>query len=254
MAIHMAKKYDAHLTGIVWRGPSSLEHRYQRYMSREILDMLASRDNEIVSEVRAAFDARIAAEDLERYSSFIEFRSNVDFSLAACARSYDIAVIGNRASAAGREHFAVRPDVIALRSGKPVVIAPPNHNVAQIGTRALVAWDGKRASARALGDALHILATKNHVTVLSVGDAPPLGPPGDDIVALLGRHGIPASAIVRPTGSGGIARTILETCSEVGAGLLIMGAYEHSKFAEDLFGGVTREILDSVSIPVLMSH
>ena len=253
LAVHMARKYNAFLTGIVWRGPSPLEQRFHRYMSKEIVEMLAARDAEVVSEVRAAFLARIEAENLQSGTNFIEIRDGGEFSMPACVRGYDIAVIGNRAAAVGREHFATRPDVIALRSGRPVVIAPPQLDVADLGTRALVAWDGKRSSARALGDALHILATKEHVTVLSVGNTPP-AVPGDDVVTLLGHHDISATQIVRPAGPGGIARTILETCHEVGAGLLIMGAYEHSKFTEDLLGGVTREILDTATIPVLMSH
>lgn len=253
LAAHMAKKYDAFLTGVVWRGPSPLEQRFHRYMSKEIVEMLAARDAEVISEVRAAFLSRIESENLQGRANFIEIRDGGEFSMPACVRGYDIAVIGNRAAAVGREHFATRPDVIALRSGRPVVIAPPYLNIASIGTRALVAWDGKRSSARALGDALHILATKEHVTVLSVGSRPP-ATPGDDVVTLLDRHDIPATQIVRSAGSGGIAQTILETCREVGAGLLIMGAYEHSKFAEDLLGGVTREILDTATIPVLMSH
>lgn len=253
LSIHMAKKYDGHLTGVVWHGPSPLEHRFHRYMSKEILDVLAARDDEVVSGIRADFEARIAAEGLKEASSFIEIKGGSDFSLANCARGYDITVIGSRASAMGRDYFSARPDVIALRSGKPVVLVPPDLELAQLGTRALVAWDGKRSAARALGDALHILATKEHVTVLSVGATPPAGP-GDDIVTLLGRHGIPAEQMIRPVGSRGIAHTILDTCSEVEAGLLIMGAYEHSKFAEDLLGGVTRDILDTARLPVLMSH
>ena len=54
--------------------------------------------------------------------------------------------------------------------------------------------------------------------------------------------------------SGGIGATILDACDETGAGLLIMGAYEHSKFSEDLLGGVTRDILEKAQLPVLMSH
>lgn len=253
LAVHMARKYDSFLTGIVWRGPSPLEQRFQRYMSKEIVDMLAARDAEVVSEVRNNFLARIEAENLQDRATFIEIRDGCEFSMPACVRGYDIAVIGNRAAVVGREHFATRPDVIALRSGRPVVIAPPHLDIANIGTRALVAWDGKRSSARALGDALHILATKDHVTVLRVGPALP-AVPGDDVVTLLARHGISATQVVRPAGSGGIAQTILEACHEVGAGLLIMGAYEHSKFTEDLLGGVTREILDTATIPLLMSH
>ena len=253
LAIHMAKKYDVHLTGVVWRGPNPLEHRYHRYMSKEIVDALAARDDEIVASVRADFDAWIAAENLSTRASFITLKGNSDFSLAACARGYDITVIGSRASAIGRDHFSARPDVVALRSGRPVVLVPQDFDLTRLGTRALVAWDGKRSAARALGDALHILATKEHVTVLSVGAAPPAGP-GDDVMTLLGHHGIPAEQVICPVGSKGIAHTILDTCSEVGAGLLIMGAYEHSKFAEDLLGGVTRDILNTTHVPVLMSH
>lgn len=253
LAIHMAKKYNAHLTGVVWYGPSPFEHRFRRYLTRELLDTLASRDDEVVGEMRADFEARIGVENLRERSNFIEIKSNSDFSLAACSRGYDITVIGSRASAIGHDHFSARPDVVALRSGKPVVLVPSDFELAQLGTCALVAWDGKRAAARALGDALHILATKESVTVLSIGEAPPSGP-GDDVMTLLERHGIVAEHVTRPAGKEGIGRTILDTCSEVGAGLLIMGAYEHSKFAEDLLGGVTRDILDMSRVPVLLSH
>jgi nucleotide-binding universal stress UspA family protein len=253
LAIHMARKYDAHLTGVVWYGPSPFEHRFRRYMTAEVLDTLASRDDEVVAEMRADFEARITAENLQGRSNFIELRSNSDFSLAACSRGYDITVIGHRASAIGKDHFAARPDVVALRSGKPVILVPSQFEPEQLGRRALVAWDGKRAAARALGDALHILATKDSVTVLSVGSAPSAGP-GDDVMTLLKRHGIAADHVIRPAAKGSIGRTILDTCSEVDAGLLIMGAYEHSKFAEDLLGGVTRDILDMSHIPVLLSH
>ena len=74
LAVHMARKYDAFLTGIVWRGPSPLEQRFQRYMSKEIVDMLAARDAEVVSEVRDGFLARIEAENLQDRTKFIEIR------------------------------------------------------------------------------------------------------------------------------------------------------------------------------------
>jgi len=70
----------------------------------------------------------------------------------------------------------------------------------------------------------------------------------------LRRHGIEAEAMVRPADRGGVARTLMEVCQEVGAGLLVMGAYEHSKFSEDILGGVTRDIFDEAPLPVLMSH
>ncbi|MBM9593542.1 universal stress protein [Roseitranquillus sediminis] len=255
LAALMARKYDAHLTGVVWHGPSFLESRYRGYLNQEVLGVLRERDAELVGEIRRDFAARVAAEDLGSRSTFLDLTGRSDFNLAACARGYDVVVMGARAAKVGREHFVARPDVVALRSGRPLILVPQDYAVAEINEHALVAWDGKRAAARALGDAMHILETKSRVTVLTVGDRDALPErPGDDVLALLRRHGIAAEALVRPAGRGGIGRTVLDACAEVGAGLLVMGAYEHSKFSEDILGGVTRDIFDHAQIPVLMSH
>jgi nucleotide-binding universal stress UspA family protein len=88
--------------------------------------------------------------------------------------------------------------------------------------------------------------------VLTVGEEPRRHP-GDDVMALLGRHCIAARRLVRPP-SRGTSATILATAAEVGADLLVMGAYEHSKFSEDFLGGVTQDILTGAGLPVLMSH
>jgi nucleotide-binding universal stress UspA family protein len=119
----------------------------------------------------------------------------------------------------------------------------------------LVAWDGKRAAARALGDAVHLLGLSGRTTLLTIGDAPEPAPEaGDDVVALLRRHGLTAERLIRPAGRGGVTQAILDACTAAGAGMLVMGAYEHSKFTEDLLGGVTRDILRNARVPVLMSH
>lgn len=255
LAILMARKYGAHLTGAVWHGPSLLESRYRRYMNQQILNMLAAQDSERVAEIRADFEARLASEGSGLTRSFLDLRSTQNFSLADCARGYDIVVMGSRAAEIGREHFIARPDILALNSGRPLILVPQDYAAAEINEHALVAWDGKRAAARALGDAMHILETKTRVTVLTIGEESsiPLHP-GDDIMALLGRHGIEATRLVRRAGHGGVARTILDTCAEVGAGLLVMGAYEHSQFSEYLLGGVTRDIFEQADLPVFMSH
>ena len=255
LAALMARKYDAHLTGVVWHGPSFLESRYRGYLNQDVLDVMRGRDAEVLGGIRRDFEARVAAEGLQDRSTFLELDGGSDFNLAECARGYDIVVMGARAAAFGREHFVARPDVVALRSGRPLILVPQDYAVARLDEHALVAWDGKRAAARALGDAMHILETKSRVTVLTVGDAEARPRrPGDDVLALLRRHGIAAEELVRPAGRGGIARTVLETCAEVGAGLLVMGAYEHSKFSEDILGGMTRDIFDHATLPVLMSH
>jgi nucleotide-binding universal stress UspA family protein len=253
LALQMARKYDAHLTGVVAHGPSVFEAEYSRYMTEEVLKILRDRDANVVAEIRTGFEARVAAEGLPNSASFIDLRTRGGFALAQCARGYDIVVMGRRASQVGHEHFSELPDEVALNAGRPVILVPRDYQDAKLSEHAVLAWDGKRAAARALGDAMHILGTKKQVTVLSVGDVAPLAF-GDDIVTLLQRHGIRAERLQREARRGGIARTILDTCEETGAGLLVMGAYEHSKLREELVGGVTRDILENANLPVLMSH
>jgi nucleotide-binding universal stress UspA family protein len=255
LAMAMSRKYGAHLTGVVWHGPHPIESRYRAYLNRDVVEILAKREAEEIAAIEADFRSRVDSAGLADWSEFLDLQGVSDFSLAERARGYDIVVISRQAAEAGREHFSVRPDVIALRSGRPVIVVPPDYASDILNEHALVAWDGKRAAARALGDAMHILETKSRVTVLTVGD-PEDNPSarGDDVMALLARHAIPAERLVKPAGRNGIARTILDSCREVGAGLLVMGAYEHSKFSEDLLGGVTRDILGQSELPILMSH
>lgn len=94
------------------------------------------------------------------------------------------------------------------------------------------------------------LETKGHITLLTVGDEP-LNTGW--LVQTLERHGVPADAVsVAPRGS--IANTILQESEARGARLIVMGAYEHSKFTHDLTGGVTTALLAQAQIPVLIAH
>ena len=70
----------------------------------------------------------------------------------------------------------------------------------------------------------------------------------------LRRHGCAATLHHKPKASAKIADTILNTALETGAEMVVMGAYEHAKFAEDLFGGVTHSILANAKIPLLLAH
>jgi nucleotide-binding universal stress UspA family protein len=253
LALAMAEKYDAHLTGVVWHGPSFIESRYQAYMSDAVLEVITNRDREVVEEIRDDFHKRVAESGRGDRATFLDLRGVNDFRLAEAARGYDITVMGRRAAEVGREHFNARPDVVALKSGRPLILVPHEHMVERLGDRAAVAWDGSRAATRALSDAMHILETKAEVVVLTVGEAPPEGP-GDNVMTLLSRHGIPAVRKIVPRHRDGVARTLLDGAREAGADLLVMGAYEHSKFSEDLLGGVTNDIFEHADVPVLMSH
>ncbi len=171
--------------------------------------------------------------------------------LSEFARSFDLIVTGVHSHAENEEHLSANPDLIALRSGRPVLVIPDGYSSDNLAEHALVAWDGKRSSARAIGDAMPTLEEKAKVTVLTVGSNK--APGTDTLLRNLGRHGIDAGFLLKPR-QGSIASTILSAADEISAKLVVMGAFEHSKFSHDVFGGVTTDVIQKSDIPVLLSH
>jgi nucleotide-binding universal stress UspA family protein len=123
----------------------------------------------------------------------------------------------------------------------------------------LVAWKPSREATRAVNDALPLLEAADQVTVLVVDTTGPRhhreeAEPGSGIALHLARHGI--KAVVEQTVAAGqsVADAMLSRAAELGCDLIVMGAYGHSRLRELVLGGVTREILRHMTVPVLMSH
>lgn len=253
----MARKYDAHLTGVLSHGPSRISSALAPWLTADLMTTVREVEASRRTEIREQFESASAELQRERPGRvhYLDLGGDADESLMEAARVYDIVVMGARESSHDTAHLAPHPDLVALQGGRPVLIVPAGYETDRLVERAVLAWDGGRAAARALSDAMTILETKSHVTVLSVGDEERLSRrEGLDPVAHLARHGIQSAWKQTSRPLGGPASVILDVVQETGAGLLVMGAYEHSKFSEDLVGGVTKTILRDVRVPVLMSH
>ena len=122
--------------------------------------------------------------------------------------------------------------------------------------RVLVCWDGSRNASRAIADALPFLARAKAIDVLVVGQGRDRGDeiPGADIAQHLARHGlnINLKRIVAPDSD--VANTILSYAADSSADLIVMGGYGHSRLREFVLGGATRGILQTMTVPTLMSH
>src|SRR5690606_15884650 len=117
----------------------------------------------------------------------------------------------------------------------------------------MVAWDGSPTASRAVHAALPVLFLAEKVTVMLVETGKPRpGEPGADIATYLARHGLNVTVDVVPRPQTSVAETILNYVSDNGIDLVAMGGYGHSRMREFLFGGATREILTSMTVPVLM--
>ena len=172
------------------------------------------------------------------------------------AKSFDLTILGQLSPEIRSTGF--RPDEIVIATGRPVLVVPYAGAFDTVGRRALVAWDGTREAARAANDALPLLENAEAVTVMFVGARETAleehHPSIERMVHHLQRHGIAARAEETLHGDLRISDVLLSRAADLAVDLLVAGAYHHSQLREALVGGVSRELLDHMTVPVLMSH
>jgi nucleotide-binding universal stress UspA family protein len=138
-------------------------------------------------------------------------------------------------------------DVI-IDSGRPAIVVPYAGTFETVGKNALVVWKPTRESARAVAAALPLLERASRVHVAGWGSDP------RDLDHLLLRHGIEAVFHREGEAPSDIGEYVLSRAAELGADLLVMGCYGHSRAREFVLGGASRTVLDSMTLPVLMAH
>lgn len=255
LAAHMARRHDAHLTGLFAHTIPQTYAQMEAYMTAAAIMALDEGNAEMEEKVASAFADLIGAEEQGLRTTFLCQNGFPNDVISQYARTYDLIVIGQPdPDHEGSVYSDPDADTVALQSGRPVLVAPRGFELMETSRGAVVAWDGKRAAARALSDAMSLLEGEDSVTVLHIGNEDDVRQPGRDIMEHLSRHGLSAKLNTQPKAGMAISDIVLNTCAETDAGLLVMGAYEHSRFSELLLGGVTREVLARTHIPVLMSH
>lgn len=252
-AVKIAVKQEAWVTALYGNTNSYFDQVLE--LTPDLTRKLKSVREGRISDARKAFDLAVAEADISHRSRFLQPEEVGTLSPSEVARHYDFVVTGIHPYRPADEFRAVSPDIIALQSGRPVLVVPEGYDATTLANHALVAWDGKRAAARALNDAMSVLEEKpRKVSVVTVGNLLRDMPDAISIATHLERHGIEAEFISVPDAGRGIARVIQKTADDIGAKLIVMGAYEHSKFSQDIFGGVTHDVVRFSSVPVFMSH
>jgi nucleotide-binding universal stress UspA family protein len=145
-------------------------------------------------------------------------------------------------------------EAVMFGSGRPVLLLAHGKAPAALGHIA-VAWDGSRAAARALGDAMALLVKATKVTVLTVLDEKPLAQDaGTRLADELARRGLPASFKAIRAEDQPVDTTLQEHALEAGADLLVMGAFGHSRLRDFVLGGATKGVLTDLRMPAMLSH
>lgn len=186
------------------------------------------------------------------------FRDAGVSKLRRLARYTDIAIVGQVDPDMPEEALSFRPEDLILASGRPTIVVPYIGALGQITRSIVIAWDGRREAARAVGDALPLLREAQSVQILSIDLRPEGASDADgsapDLIGFLADHGVEAKSHLLASGDIGAADLLLSQLTDLGADLLVMGCYGHSRVRELFLGGMTKEILRHMTVPVFMSH
>lgn len=174
------------------------------------------------------------------------------------ARYADLVIVGQNDPDGGTPQASAVLEQALFSAGRPILVVPYAGNFERVGSRVLVGWKPSREAARAVNDALPILSQADSVLVFSANPRTGINAhgeqPGADIGLHLARHGIKVQVEHTVAPEVADADLLLNQASEMGADLIVVGAYGHSRIREMVLGGVTRTLLRQMTVPVLMSH
>ncbi|AXK80993.1 universal stress protein [Pseudolabrys taiwanensis] len=255
-AISLAETVDAHVLGVAFAYEPVIPGSVMGGIPPEFIE---AQRTESDNKARAAIERFEAA--AKRSSLSFETRvvtasiSSAAEQLGRIARRFDLAVVGQPERETGMPEEVVDEGVL-FESGRPVVFVPYIFKGPAKLDRVMVCWDGGRAATRAIADALPLMQKAKQVEVVIVATGRPKSDevPGADLGQHLARHGLKVEVKRITSPDIDVPSTILSYAADSSADLIVMGGYGHSRLREFVLGGVTRGLLESMTVPVLMSH
>lgn len=251
-ACALAAQFEAHLVGLAVLSPLAIPGTAPTEVVVDLLSEQWEADRRALEGVAEEFAVRARAAGL----ASVEPRFVVgipEYVVALHARYADLIVVGQGPASEG----GVAENLV-LNAGRPVLVVPRSWEHRPVGERVMVAWNARREATRALTDAVPLLQRAKQVDIVTVnaeqqseghGELP-----GADIALYLARHGVKANVLATSADGIDVGDWLLSRAADLGSDMLVMGAYGHSRLRELVLGGATRTVLESMTVPVLMSH
>ncbi len=255
----LASTFDAHLVGSADTGIGWPDYAI---IAGAVAATTAGTDfQDLRAAARARLDAFDAAARLLGVAS-VESRLVEDdarYALLLQSRYADLVVLSRdaRTGAALPPRPRALPEYVTLHGARPVLVVPPDGADQPLPGTAVVGWDGSMQAIAAIGAALPLLVRADSVRLVLVnpnslqdlhGEQP-----GADMALYLARHGARVDVVVERT-HGTVGTALLGLARDCGAGLIVTGAYGHSRYREWMVGGATRELLERSRVPLLLAH
>ena len=253
----LARRFEAHATALILAVHAASTYAQEVAPLSRVLEDLAAGARGIAARDRSGIEAwlnegshKFAIRDL-----LIE-HALLRREVLAHARRADFSIVTRTAEpeAAHRDLL----DTMLFGSGRPVLLMPPAWRSEQLFDCVVIGWDESSEAARAVHDALPMLCLANDVVIATVDVKPSTdshgAAPGEDLAVHLARHGVNARVSVMDSMGRSEGRALLDCAITVGADMMVLGAYGHSRAEEWLLGGVTRELTHASPIPLFLAH
>lgn len=254
-AVALARRESAELVGLYVVPGTDLAPSTAAMLGSEAVARRLDRFGEMQHAAEARFQDAVAKAGIEA-----QWRAPAGPSIVAAvahARATDLVFVGQRDPSEPGFGDALVSNVL-LSSGRPTLVVPSTGAPATLASRVLIAWDGSREAARAVGDALPLLARAEGIRAIGVDEDRETSV--DERLAdarlrhWLARHDIAVEIEREPVRDVGVGEWLLSRAADFGSDLLVMGGYAHARMRELVLGGVTRTMLRAMTIPVLMAH
>jgi nucleotide-binding universal stress UspA family protein len=255
-AISIAATFGAHVAGVGFIFEPVIPGSMLGGIPTDLIEVQREENSKAAKEAIARFEAGAKAANVSAETRMVDASvAGASDLFGRIARRFDIAIVGQ----ARREQGASEELLIEgalFGSGRPVVIVPFVQKQGLKLDRVIICWDGSRPAARAIADSMPFLQRAKAIEIVVVtGERDKSGEiTGTNMRRHLARHGITVEIKHITGASADVPNTILSHAADSGTDFMVLGGYGHSRLREFILGGVTRSIMRSMTVPVLMSH
>jgi nucleotide-binding universal stress UspA family protein len=254
-AISLASKLQAHLEGVTFSFLPEFAGLYATMPDEFFTKIQTQSERDAASAqrnfLRSAGDAKIH----HGVRNYTATSADAERIFGRVARCFDLAIVP-QTDPDNDAFFNPSFEDTMFLSGRPTLFVPAIHTGPAALDRILLCWNGDRWAARAAADALPLMKLARSVDVLQIELGKDGAPecPASEVIRHLKRHGIAAEPHAFTRDDHNVGAAILSFAADCGATLIVMGGYGHARAREFFFGGATREILKTMTVPVLLSH
>jgi nucleotide-binding universal stress UspA family protein len=256
-AIAIAETFDTHVAGVAFAYAPEFPGYVMLEIPPQIVAQMIAESEKAAVDAIERFDAAARRSLVSAEHRLLRtIGAEAPAILSTLARRFDLSVFMQSEPASVDNDDMIETSL--FDSGRPVIVVPYIQKDGLRLDRVVCCWDGSRAAARAINDALPLLIKATAVDLLIVlnkktkSDQSEIR--GVEMAKHLARHDVKVEIEAVPAADIDVTSAILSYVADNSGTLIVMGGYGHARLREIILGGVTRDMLKSMTVPVFMSH